>query len=731
MILSTFLSLIGLEHPLFNYGSGIGRSYSDMAGWNGNLYENIVATILWTTFVSIGLLFAYLYSVRGRNNNVNERHMLARQRFTPRTKIIAVTLGCLYLISASIMFYDINIINEYHLSKTWTKMAAQNEKMYKKYDGMPGPRVTDVNLRVDLFPDERKGILGGTLVLENKESIPLDSMYVEYNSHLEMVKLEFDKPCVLTHNNEKLGIRVYRFEEPLMPGDTFNSDFEFISKPKGFNSTMVVKNGTFLNNKQFVPSFAYNSDGEISSPDKRKKQGLPPKERMAKVDDEKARMNTYISNDSDWVSYEVVMSTTPSQTAISPGYVIKEWEEDGRKYTHFKMDQPILNFVAFLSAELEVKKDHWKNSKTGQEVDLEVYYDKEHPYNIDRMIDGMKNSLSYYTNSFGPFQNKILRIVEFPRWATYAQSFPTTIPFSESIGFIANVREKKDDIDYPYWVTCHETAHQWWAHQVIGADVQGSVMLSEAFSQYSSVKVMEKKFGDALVGRFLKNELNSYVTARNYENREEEPLYLVENQQYIHYNKGAIVMYSMADMIGGKAMNRAISNFLEATKFQERPYTNTIEFLSYLEQETPDSLQYLIDDWYRKITIYDNKITNFKLTKPTENESQYTIDFDVEVAKMYDDGKGEYTKVDMNDWVDVAVLGKKYINGKEKEYPFYIEKVRIADGKQHFSIKTDKKPEKVGVDPYYKLIDKNPFDNIVNVNGTVSDEMVAVHSSTS
>jgi len=37
---------------------------------------------------------------------------------------------------------------------------------------------------------------------------------------------------------------------------------------------------------------------------------------------------------------------------------------------------------------------------------------------------------------------------------------------------------------------------------------------------------------------------------------------------------------------------------------------------------------------------------------------------------------------------------------------------------------------KVGVDPYFKLIDKNPFDNIINVSGAVPDEMVAVQSTT-
>ena len=40
-----------------------------------------------------------------------------------------------------------------------------------------------------------------------------------------------------------------------------------------------------------------------------------------------------------------------------------------------------------------------------------------------------------------------------------------------------------DDIDYVYYVTAHEVAHQWWAHQVIGARVQGATMLDETFAR--------------------------------------------------------------------------------------------------------------------------------------------------------------------------------------------------------------------------------------------------------
>jgi ABC-2 type transport system permease protein len=58
------------------------------------------------------------------------------------------------------------------------------------------------------------------------------------------------------------------------------------------------------------------------------------------------------------------------------------------------------------------------------------------------------------------------------------------MPYSESIGFITDLTAK-EDIDMVFYVVAHETGHQWWAHQVMGADMQGSTLLSESMSQYS------------------------------------------------------------------------------------------------------------------------------------------------------------------------------------------------------------------------------------------------------
>ena len=42
----------------------------------------------------------------------------------------------------------------------------------------------------------------------------------------------------------------------------------------------------------------------------------------------------------------------------------------------------------------------------------------------------------------------------------FAQSFPGTLPYSESLGFLADLKDS-NDIDAVTYVVAHEMAHQW------------------------------------------------------------------------------------------------------------------------------------------------------------------------------------------------------------------------------------------------------------------------------
>ncbi len=107
---------------------------------------------------------------------------------------------------------------------------------------------------------------------------------------------------------------------------------------------------------------------------------------------------------------------------------------------------------------------------------------------------------------------------------------------------------------------------------MIGADMQGGTMLSETLAQYSALMVMKQLYGEDKIRRFLKFELDRYLRGRGGEVVEELPLARVENQPYIHYRKGSLVMYLLQDRLGEEAVNRALRTILEKYKFKGAPY---------------------------------------------------------------------------------------------------------------------------------------------------------------
>jgi len=716
ILLPIAFSLLEWNNQLLQFNSSGPRLlYSDMNGYGHSIYPFVIIKIYWSSFALILIVVSNLLWVRGKEKGFKNRLRIAKPLFTGKAKL-TMALGILiFLMSGSFIYYNTSILNKNLSPKKQEQAQADFEKKYKRFTKTPQPRIISANWNVDIFPQERGVKMKGYYILKNKTSKPLDSILVNLFTEINANELKFNKPTTLLLNDKENGFQIYKLAKSLQPGDSIRFDMDLDYFPKGFKNsdagTAIVYNGTFFHS-EFLPSFGYSEQGELSDASARKKYGLSKKERMANVNDSVARMNNYISNDADWINFECTVSTSKDQTAVAPGYLIKEWKQDNRNYFHYKMNSKILNFYAFLSARYEIKRDKWNasSSNSGQDVAIEIYYNKGHEYNLDRMIKAVKKSLDYYTKNFSPYQHKQVRILEFPRYATYAQSFPNTIPFSEGIGFIAKVNDADpESIDYPFYVTSHEVAHQWWAHQVIGGNVQGSTLMSETMAQYSALMVMEKEYGKAAMKKFLKYEMNQYLKGRAMEGKKERPLMLVENQQYIHYNKGSIVMYALKDYIGEDSLNAALAKYIKKVAYQEPPYTNSIEFIKYLNAATPDSLKYIINDMFETITLYENKTTKCSYTKT--KDGKYLVKFSVESKKMKADSIGKMKDVAVNDWMDIGVFGSKDVNGKKTETELYLQKRKINKNKMDFEITVNEEPVKVGIDPYNKLIDRTPDNN--------------------
>ena len=707
-VFTLFMGQLGLEHNLYRYGSDVGETYSDMNRFGPYLGPFFWFKLYWGAVAVLFALVSNLFWVRGVESGRRFRVHLAKLRLS-RGFVGGVALAlAITLATGGFIFYNTNILNEYRTSLDTQELQARYEREYKQYEHMPKPRIVAVDVEVDIYPEERDADLRGVLTLTNKTDGPIDSVHVNLSSSVDVRGLDFGLAADLVHDDEDLGYRIYEFAAPFEPGDSTTLQFDIGHTVDGFGNSVtvdVVGNGTFVNSS-LIPSLGYSPNAEIANDNTRRKHDLGDRERVPAVDDSVALMDNYISLDADWVDFKATVSTVEDQIAIAPGYLQEEWVESGRRYFRYEMDDPILNLYSFLSAEWEVATDRWRD------VDISVYYHPGHEYNIERMISSVQKSLEYFSEQWGPYQHRQLRILEFPRYGTFAQSFPNTIPYSEAIGFIADVDDDdEEDIDYPFYVTSHEVAHQWWAHQVIGGRVQGSTVLSETLSQYSALMVMEQEYGAEKMKRFLAYEMDNYLMSRGFEAKKELPLILNEKQGYIHYRKGSVVMYALKDYIGEEAVNRALADFLDEARYQGPPYPNSLALLAHLRAATPDSLQYVIEDMFETITLYENRAT--EATAAEEADGSYLVQLSVESAKFRADSLGNETEVDVDDLIDVGVFGE---DEDGEEITLYLAKHRISSGEQQIEVRVDALPVRAGIDPSYKLVDRHKDDNVVDVD---------------
>lgn len=719
MFATPILYKLGIEQDLFIFGRGPGTYYSDMNGFGNSLSAFFAYTFYWMLAGSLLLIGARLTMVRGIPDSFKERLKVMRLRFNHPHKIMTSILLVAFLGMGFRIYYEDNIANPRVSFKEIEKYQAEWEIKYGKYEGAIQPRITAVSISLDLFPETRDFKAGGTYTMVNKSKVAIDTLFIKYNNYYNA--FTFDKPTQVIIEDTTYRFNQYLLSEPLSPGDSLELSFEVWNKANTFLSqhSPVLRNGTFLNNFELFPSLGYPGGG-LENNQVRREYGLPDLEPTPLPSDSSALGNHSLARDSDWVDFEAIVSTSVNQIAIATGYLQEEWIDDGRRYFYYKMDSKMLNIYSFNSARYEVKKDRWKD------VALEIYYHKGHEYNLDRMMDGMKAALTYGSENFSPYQHKQARIIEFPRtFGNFAQAFPNTIPFSEGRGFIADVDDTEEGgVDYAFDVTVHEMAHQWWAHQVIGANVAGQGVLAEGLADYVRLKVLEKQYGSGKMRKYLSYATDKYLRDRGRDRKGENPIIHEDNQPYIRYSKASVVLYALSDYIGEEIMNAALSEYVEQVKFQEAPYTTTLELVDVLRAATPDSLQYTITDMFETITLYDNKMVDVTTTE-LEN-GQYQVDIVFQVSKFRSDTAGNrlydlevleeetgstLQSLELADYLDIGIFGESTDKGSSKLVELYLRKHKITSINNRLRIIVDQKPVEAGVDPYNKLIDLNAEDN--------------------
>tara|TARA_R110000868_G_scaffold304437_14_gene565180 strand:- start:20644 stop:24279 length:3636 start_codon:yes stop_codon:yes gene_type:complete len=711
------LQLMGIDHDLLTLGGSPITSYSDMNGYGHFLKPHLWFKVYWGAISLLLFLVSVLFSVRGTETGLKTRWK--QVHFTKPLKRFGAIALLIFTLSGSYIFYNTNILNSYTSKKTQETYRAEYEQLLKPLQHLPQPKIVNVTLSLDMYPYERNYSLKGHYVLANKSDGPINEIYIQKfpTDEITLTSLSIKEGSIIDSTYNKFGFSTLILDHPIQPRDSVTLDFHQTYTSNGFAeqpNTYVVYNGTVIDNYHF-PTIGYNEDIELQEEDIRAKYGLTPKVRTADIEDPNWLTDGKSNGDGEEINFEIVVSTDSSQTAVAPGYLQKTWLVGNRTYFHYKMDKQMSNFYPVVSARYKVMQEEWIPTSTNleQPVDLEIYYHPGHEFNLDRMMNGMKRSLAYYSEHFSPYQYQVMKIVESPVYSERAQSFPSMVPFSEGIGFIMDITED-NAVDMPFYITAHEMAHQWWGDQINPAHVQGQTMISETLAQYSALMVFGKEYSQTKETQLLKWNLRQYLKHRSREDIQEMPLALVESgQEYVYYRKGLIAMNAFQHYVSEDSVNKALQRFITdwnsldgLKKMNTENYPTTKNLMPYFRDVTPDSLQYLIEDLFETITIYDNKITQADYEQLSEN--QYKVVVTIDFNKSKTDSLGTDKPTDLNDWIELGIYTEV---GNGEDSLINLEKYKIKEQQKVIELIVSQKPVKVVVDPHLLLIDKDINDN--------------------
>ena len=332
-----FLNNMGYSNPLYNYPDGPSVPLSDFVGagsfWKGAWWFHLY----WMCFAIILAVIAHLLWPRGTDLGlgVRLRRMMRRLEAVPLTIAGVALLGM--AATGVYNYHNIKQLNRYETADDAEKFSADYEKKYLKFEKLPQPAITKVTLDVQLYPKERRLLAAGHYDLRNNSGVPIRDLHLR-DGDRDIQWLKLDIPGArLVSDDKKFGYRIYRFDTPLAPGATTSLTFTSQLWHRGFKAfqpdTDLIENGTFVNNFAFTPIIGMSRQGLLSDRAKRRRQGLPPELRPAKLEDMSATRKNYIG--SDWVDVRHYADDGRRPDADRAGQPRLGRDEGGRRTAHF------------------------------------------------------------------------------------------------------------------------------------------------------------------------------------------------------------------------------------------------------------------------------------------------------------------------------------------------------------------------------------------------------------
>jgi hypothetical protein len=455
--------------------------------------------------------------------------------------------------------------------------------------------ITDYKIDIQFNP--KNSYISGKAKLTVKSKVEsLDGIKLKLHSNLEVLRVNDEKKHELFYTRDKLRKFLYVY---------------FYNMPK-YDKTQTLEifyRGKLVPEKQaedVISTYQYQDTIILNQP---------------KYQTHLYTRSAYwypAPSDEEYFTARLKIIVPPGFTCISNGNLVEkstlesledveDLEKIGSSVFVFESENP-LKYLSFIVGEFKIMDE------VSSPLPFQYFRGSEiHGFRWDLLGESMK-IFNFYQNKFGDYPFEKFSIVH-RFWPQEGGHSPASfIVLNERPRVVGERRFQPEGspVNLSRWkeyFIAHEVAHQWWGQGLSWGSYHDQ-WLSEGLAQFASVIYLREKYGEGAYSQIMK-KFSSWTRKKS----EWGAIMMgsrisysdFEAYQAIVYNKAALVLNMLKDLLGEDVFFQALREFFDRYKYSA---PRTKEFFNTFEEISGADLDVFFKGWFESYRLPDVKVTH-------------------------------------------------------------------------------------------------------------------------
>jgi ABC-type transport system involved in multi-copper enzyme maturation permease subunit len=583
LIISYELGIV--EDLRFGFGFTPGvEDYSEMSGYGVFQPAANWFFFLWLALATTLVMLGILLWKRGSDKKWINRVALKNMQLGHFSKVVMLACFGLFLILMSVINENVYDKGNFTPKAEEERLDAEYEKKYKYLKTSSQPKYETIDLKIDLFPSERKASYSANIVLNNEKGV--DTIFLNCKDFVEIKSLIMKgQELRSVKKDEDQNITAYLIPKNIRTDSLLSLKLDGVKKYEGFTQSDFQADLTYIGSfggiQDFLPVIGYDSDKEIIENRKREEQNLDKlSSRMPSINDSLGLRQNIFSTDAILVKGNITISTEKGQIPFTAGALQKRETSGDRSIAYYNIDTPQVFNWYLGSSDYAIEKG------VANDINYTILYKPSHAFNIELYQDALKNGIAFMQKKFGldAISDK-LQLVEIHRWQDAKYNFANSIVLSEKQGWVANtdgIQEKA----YILQTVGSGLVSLWLQRNLSIANVQGADMLRAGLPEALALQFVEKTLGEEALNHLVQKKKDKYGKDRNNEPNLEPVLIYADGAKYLEENKGAVALFKLMKTIGIQKFNSILIQWADENKLELKRF---VDFYLRLLNEVPTS----------------------------------------------------------------------------------------------------------------------------------------------